>query len=177
MKTIDALRTAEASYPENDMTTRYKNIMINMLHFNFPLLTEDELASAVDYSISKHFKDKEVRIENNYLKIETAETLSHLVDYIAIKEPIFTSAGVMFAKHGDDKRNPIYALIQGFIDARKAAKKEMFKYPKGSENFEKYNLRQLLDKIDCNGLNAIKPTSSERVSFKMRELLETAKAL
>ena len=31
MKTIDVLRTAEASYPENDMTTRYKNIMINML--------------------------------------------------------------------------------------------------------------------------------------------------
>lgn len=155
MKTIDALRTAEASYPENDMTTRYKNIMINMLHFNFPLLTEDELASAVDYSISKHFKDKEVRIENNYLKIETTETLSHLVDYIAIKEPIFTSAGVMFSKHGDDKRNPIYALIQGFIDARKAAKKEMFKYPKGSENFEKYNLRQLLDKIDCNGFYGV----------------------
>lgn len=176
MKTIDVLRTAEASYPENDMTTRYKNIMMNMLHFNFPLLTEDELANAVDYSISKHFKDQNVRLENNYMMIGTDVTLSYLVDYIADREPIFTSAGVMFRKHSD-KPDPIYSLIQGFIDARKAAKKEMFKYPKGSENFEKYNLRQLLDKIDCNGLNAIKPTSSERVSLKMRELLETAKAL
>lgn len=154
MITKDQLRTGEAKYPENDMITQYKNIMMNMLHLNFPLLTEVELAAAIDNSISKHFKDQVVTIENNYKKTKIETTLTKLTNYLADREPIFTSAGVMFNRH-TNKPNPIYELIQGFIDARKATKKEMFKYPKGSENFEKYNLMQLLYKIDANGFYGV----------------------
>lgn len=154
MITKDQLRTGEAKYPENDMITQYKNIMMNMLHLNFPLLTEVELAAAIDNSISKHFKDQVVTIENNYKKTKIETTLTKLTNYLADREPIFTSAGVIFNRH-TNKPNPIYELIQGFIDARKATKKEMFKYPKGSENFEKYNLMQLLYKIDANGFYGV----------------------
>lgn len=151
MITKDLLRTSQANYPETDIVTRYKNIMINMLHFNFPLLTEEELATAIDYSISNHFKDKEISLSNNYKNISMNSTLSSFINYLASREPIVTSAGVIFNKHSNDAPNPIYDLIQGFIDDRAKAKKEMFKYPKGSEDFEKYNLMQLLYKIDCNG--------------------------
>ena len=154
MKLRDQLRTGEARYPENDMITQYKNIMMNMLHLNFPLLTEVELAVVIDNSITKHFKDQAVTIENNYKKTKIETTLTRLTDYLADREPIFTSVGVMFNRH-TNKPNPIYELIQGFIDARTATKKEMFKYPKGSENFEKYNLMQLLYKIDANGFYGV----------------------
>lgn len=144
------MRTSLATYPESQTILNYKKIMMDMLHFNFPLLDEVELASAIDYSISKHFKDVDVKVDNNYKKKTIDMTLLQVADYIISKEPIITSYGVMFNRHGVVP-NPIYKMLDKFIDARKAAKKEMFKYPKGSEDFEKYNLLQLLLKIDANG--------------------------
>ena len=65
---IDMRRTQFAQYPSSLSITKYKNIVIDMLRYNFPLLTETELAAAVDYSISKHFSDTNVKIDNNYKK-------------------------------------------------------------------------------------------------------------
>jgi len=57
----------------------------------------------------------------------------------------------MFKRHSE-MRNPLINLISSYLDNRKKAKKMMFKFPKGSEDFEKYNLLQLLYKIDTNSL-------------------------
>lgn len=146
-KVVDTMRTSFAKYQESSTITNYKKIMMDMLHLSFPLLSETEIAAAVDYSISKHFKDTDVRVDNNYKKATVNMTLLQVADYIISKEPIITSYGVMFNRHGVVP-NPLYNMIDGFIADRKAMKKEMFKYPKGSENFEKYNLLQLLLKID-----------------------------
>lgn len=144
----DMVRTPFATYPESQTIANYKKIVMDMLHLNFPMLSETELAAAVDHSISNHFKDTDITIDNNYKKITIDMTLRALADYIISKEPIITSYGVLFNRHGAVP-NPIYKLIDGFINGRKAMKKEMFKYPKGSEEFEKYNLLQLLLKIDA----------------------------
>lgn len=135
-----------AQYPESQTIDNYKRVAYDMLHLNFPLLSELELSSAIDYSISKHFKDTNVKVDNNYKKTSIDMTLLETADYIISREPIITSAGVLFHRHAD-MPNPVYKMIDGFINDRKVMKKEMFKYPKGSENFEKYNLLQLLLKI------------------------------
>ena len=144
----DRWRTAMAKYPESTPLTYYKEIVSGLLHLSYPLLTDAEIATAVDISISNHFKDTDVIVDNNYKKKQANMTLLDLASYITDREPIITSYGVLFNRHGV-LPNPIYKMIEGFIAGRKAMKKEMFKYPKGSEEFEKYNLLQLLLKIDA----------------------------
>lgn len=142
--------TAFMTYPDMKAIAEYKRICMDMLHFNFPLLSPGELSAAIDWSIANHFKDTPVVVDNNYTHKQINSTLSYMANYIMDKEPIITSYGVLFKRHGTVP-NPLYGMIDGFINDRKAMKKEMFKYPKGSEDFEKYNLLQLLLKIDANG--------------------------
>ena len=148
--TVDRRRTPLADYPETISITKYKEIMMDMLHIAFPLLTEDELALGLDHYISKNFKDFDLKIDNNYKNKQVEMTMQSLVQYILSKEPIITTHGTLFARHGS-MPNPIYDMIEEFISLRKVHKGEMFKYPKGSELFERFNLLQLLDKIDANG--------------------------
>ena len=79
----DTKRTAFAKYQENDSATRYKYIAMNLLHLNFPSLTEDELASAIDWSISKRIKNTDCYIDNNYKHQRVDTTIIDLVNYIA----------------------------------------------------------------------------------------------
>ena len=91
MEVPDMMRTNFATYPESPTITNYKNIMMSMLHLSFPLLTETEIAAAVDDSISRHFKDIDVKIDNNYKKLTIDMTLLEVADYSISREPIITS--------------------------------------------------------------------------------------
>ena len=130
---------------------KYKSTIMNLLPRQFPNLSYKEVEDAVDYSIDQHLTNGRATIYNNYKNKKIDISVVNLVEYILQREPILCASGVMFKKHADAP-NPLIDLITEFLDTRKKYKKEMFKYPKGSEDFEKYNLLQLLKKIDVNGL-------------------------
>ena len=134
---------------EYEIIRRYKDVMMGALQFSFPLLSQVELSDAIDYSIVKRCKNGPAVIKNNYNNKQINSTVLEVLDYIMSCEPIVTSAGVFFKKHKESD-NPLARMIRSFVDLRKIHKKEMFKYPKGSAQFEKYNLLQLLDKLDGN---------------------------
>lgn len=126
-----------------------------------PHIPQEDLESILNYSINKRLYNAKAGISNSYKRYYDPETkkykdlfheytLLQIADYIKKREPIVTAQGTMFRHHGEVP-NPLANTIQSFLDLRSIHKKEMFKYPKGSEQFEKYNLLQSLDKIDANG--------------------------
>ena len=138
----------------NKVILDYKSILMEALPNSFPGLTKQELSEAIDYSICKRAKNAKACIDNNYTKKRFDGTLLDVLDYINSCEPIVTSSGVLFKKH-KKANNPMAKMIMGFIKERGRLKDEMFKYPKGSEEFAKYNLLQLLAKLDANAVYGV----------------------
>ena len=129
----------------------YRDTMFRILKSMYPDASNSDLYDGIDYSISKRFKNFNLTVQNNYTNSDIELTMLEMLDYIAKRQPIITSYGTMFKRH-EVVPNPMSKVIQNFLDLRKKHKKEMFKYPKGSEMFEHYNLLQALDKIDVNGI-------------------------
>ncbi len=130
---------------------KYKETLKRMVSLNLPNLTNEELDKAINYSMGKRYKQVESRVYNNYTEKTAINTLAELTDYIYSREPICTAWGVLFKKHGVVP-NPLTKLIYMFMQNRDKYKKQMFQYPKGSEEFEEFNLLQLLAKVDTNAI-------------------------
>ena len=132
---------------DHPILIQYRDTITRILNSKYPLMNKKDIERAVEFSIQKRFKDFNLNIQNKYSGKNVDMTALAMLDYIRSKEPIITSYGTMFKRH-EQVPNPMARVIQNFLDLRKMHKKEMFKYPKGSEQFEKFNLLQALDKID-----------------------------
>lgn len=135
---------------ESITVEKYKEIMLRLLRSSYPWMSDSDFSEALDYSINKRYKSFNTVTYNNYTKKQIDMNILEMCDYIASREPIITSYGVMFKRH-ETVPNPMCKVMKSFMDLRSIHKKEMFKYPKGSEMFERFNLIQNLDKIDNNG--------------------------
>lgn len=127
----------------------YRQTMIDGLRHSFPGLKTEELSRAIDWSINNRMHNGPATLDNNYTKKRMDGTVLDVLRYIEKMQPIVTSSGVLFKQH-KEAENPLNKMIMGFLDKRAEYKKTMFKFPKGSANFEKYNLFQLLEKLNAN---------------------------
>ena len=130
----------------------YRKTAIEMCKLYYPELSYNELIEAIDSSIVENLKNVDIEVNNNYMDVTSHSTLLEMTQYILSRRPITTSYGVLFARHESGIVNPLKRLFQFYLDDRKRLKKKMFKYPKGSEEYERYNLAQLLRKISCNSI-------------------------
>lgn len=139
----------KVKYDEITAISEYKQVMIDGLKHSLPGLTVSQLSEAIDYIIADTIYNGKVVLDNNYEKTKLSGDVLSILKYIQKLEPIMTSSGVLFKKHKDSK-NPLNQMIQSFLIKRKAYKKEMFKHPKGHYLFSRYNLFQLLEKLNAN---------------------------
>ena len=153
----------------NDIITqKYIDTMLRMTKLIYPNIPESVLIRAIKRSISKREKNYTASLKNNYVKAELKKMnrsddhemyIKQLTNYILAKEPICTSWGVLFNKHADAP-NPLANMIKSFMDNRGINKAKMFQFPKGTEEYAMYFLKQLLDKLDANAVYGVLGQSS-----------------
>ena len=141
---------------------RYKNTMRELLMMYYPTASPNDIDKAINFSIAKRLKNTKAELSNSYKRykaivkdeygqdkivykdLKQEITLLEIADYIESRKPIVTPYGTMFANHASNIPNPLCKVIQSFLDLRGIHKKQMFQYPKGSKDYEKYNLLQSL---------------------------------
>jgi len=146
--------TRRSNKRQSPTISEYMDTMTRIMRLYYPDIPESEMEKILDYSIDKRYKKTKATVSNNYMKKSKDMTLLQIADYIAEREPIVTSYGTMFKNHANSV-NPMGVVVQSFLDQRSKYKKLMFKSPKGSELFERYNLLQQLSKIDANGIYGV----------------------
>ena len=134
---------------KNLAVKNYRDTAVDLLQLVYPSLTITEIEYVVDRSIAENMQYHPATLDNSYKKAKVNTTLPDLANYILSKRPIMTTYGVLYTRHADVP-HPIYQMVDMFINKRDEVKKEMFKYPKGSFEFSKYSLLQLLYKLDAN---------------------------
>ena len=122
---------------------RYKSTMKDCISLYYPDMKSSDLDVILDYSINKRYRQEDATLVNSYKNKSVDTTLLKLADYIMSRHPITTAFGTMFMNH-ETVPNPMADVVQQFLDNRGIHKKEMFKYPKNSEMYNKYNLLQSL---------------------------------
>ena len=132
-----------------NISTKYKASLKRNMKILMPELGDSELDRAIDWSMNRRIRDHQVEIDDNYHNQRTNINLIKLYEYIQERKPILTSYGCLFTQHGE-RPNPLYEMIQEFADRRNNFKKKMLQYPKGSEEYNRYNLNQLVAKVDTN---------------------------
>lgn len=136
---------------DSSILNEYHSTLARVAKVQFPFVSDRDIDGAINYSINKRYKEEPCRVDNNYSNKSVNMNLKEVTDYIMDKEPIITNWGVMWKRKGTVP-NPLAKMVKMFMDLRGIHKKEMFKYPKGSENFVLNNMLQLLDKVDVNAI-------------------------
>lgn len=133
---------------------KYREVARKHLLYNFPTLTEYEIDIALDHILEKKLDNRNCNLHNNYKESLIETTVGDISNYIHNKTPILVANGCLFNQYTEEL-TPLYKLITSFTENRSKYKKEMFKYEKGTEKFNRYNMLQMLAKRDNNALYGV----------------------
>lgn len=130
----------------------WKSEMTKLLKMKYGnKFSKTELSDKLDHIIDKNLKNPSVSVFNNYTNESTRSTILELTDFIEDNHIIITGGGCLFLPHGT-KPNILIDFIMEIMKRRKDAKKMRKNYDKGTANWLRWDIAQLLNKLVINSL-------------------------
>ena len=125
----------------------WKRDMLVLLAKSHPNLTEQDAMVELKKILNMYLKDTPMVLDNNYTKNTYSSSLLELTEFIHNNKLTTGGNGVLFDRDG---LNPATAMLDGKKKQRKAYKKEMYKFPKGSDGYINNDLLQSIVKRIMN---------------------------
>lgn len=130
----------------------WKSEMTKLLKMKYGnKFSKTELSDKLDHIIDKNLKNPSVSVFNNYTNESIRSTILELTDFIEDNHIIITGGGCLFLPHGT-KPNILIDFIMEIMKRRKDAKKMRKNYDKGTANWLRWDIAQLLNKLVINSL-------------------------
>lgn len=130
----------------------WKSEMTKLLKMKYGnKFSKTEISDKLDHIIDKNLKNPSVSVFNNYTNESTRSTILELTDFIEDNHIIITGGGCLFLPHGT-KPNILIDFIMEIMKRRKDAKKMRKNYDKGTANWLRWDIAQLLNKLVINSL-------------------------
>ena len=118
----------------------------NSIH---PNVNPDRVREHATEYVERYFRDIPCQMKNN-IKHETIDTtISSVFDWIETRNPIITGNGTFFQQH-EEMLAPTVVMLESLQKERKAVKKKMYTYPKGSIEYMNCNTSQGCIKVIMN---------------------------
>ena len=131
--------------------TRWKDKVKEIIKLRYGKLDKDKINDYLDNLISKRINNPKMILINNYTNHQAHTDVLSITDLIEKNNLIIGGAGVLFMQHAL-KVNPLIAYILNVMKLRKVYKDKRDEYPKGSQEWIRFDIAQLNQKIKINSL-------------------------
>ena len=128
---------------------KYIDEVVRLYKQTHPSANEENAKELVSEFISKQFKDIPCSMNNNMTHECVNTTVNEVTDWIDTKQPIITGNGTFFKQHSE-YLSPAITFLESILKERKAVKKKMFGFKKGSPEYTNLNTQQGNLKVIAN---------------------------
>lgn len=132
-----------------NVVTKYRDDITDMYIRMHPELDRSKVEQVVQTMIDRSFKDVPCQLHNNVTRERIDTTVTNVLDWIETRDPIISGNGAFFKQHAEEL-SPKVKMYERLGAKRKAKKKEMYSYPKGSIDYNNCNVAQLSIKVIMN---------------------------
>lgn len=123
----------------------------NMKTYNkmYPQIEKKELKKYLEKVFDDKVQDKQLILDNNYVKKSVRTSILELYEWLQDAKPIIAGHGVFF-KNQNVVKNPAAVMLKKFLDLRKQLKKIMYTFDEGTYEYNRFDRLQLTEKINAN---------------------------
>lgn len=128
---------------------KWKKYNRKILMAMYPSLSKEEINNFLDKQIEENIKNPNATIHNNYVHKSIDIDLLSVIDWIEETKPIMAGFGVLY-NNQNKTINPNAKMLESFLFARSAIKKNLKKYTEGTFEYKETDRKQLTEKINAN---------------------------
>ena len=131
------------------LVDEYTEIVVDGYMRMYPDANPDEVRAVIAKKLEEEVIDIPCTLHNDTYHEYIDTTVLDTFNWLSLRKPIISGAGSFFKQHSE-YNDPSIKVLETWLGKRKKLKKIMFKYVKGTIEYNNYNTAQGNQKVICN---------------------------